>query len=500
MSMIEQLSQALAAGNASQAQQLITAISQQQDSANAQVPLINLCLKHGFHQQGLQCFARAATDEQFALQILPLLQEPLLKSSAELTLAYLTVAHQAQPQNLQLLLTLADNQLQFNQLQEAEQVLTKALQTHSHPEILARLAEVYFRWNRFHDAKACAQLGLAMSANNPQSLINLAVVEKALNNLQESARLFSQALELESNNFYAHINLAHLYLTTGQFKLGWAENEWRWQDAHCNKEMLPLPEWQGEQNVDHHLLLWADQGLGDQIQYLSLLPQVKAKVTVKVDSRLHSLLTETCTLLDADYQGDFSEFDSQLSLGSLPRFLVHQFSDLKPSTAYLQLPSPVAGANLKTNQKRWLGFSWRGGRFGTAAASRSLELSLWQPLFALENIQWVNLQYDATEQEIEWLASHNVITPEFDLKNDLLQLAGAMTSLDGYFGVDNSTIHLAGALGVKSWLLLTPIADWRWFTDAEYCYWYQSVQLLRTLPLNNEALAAFYQSAQALLA
>lgn len=481
--MIEQLQHALNAGDNHQAQVLIAKISEQQASPQTQVPLVNLCLKHGFFDLGVQCFAKAAKDDHIALQLLPLLKEPLLANNPDLAYAFIDAAISTQADNLSFILSVADCLLGQQNLIVVERFLRQILQNSVHNEILARLSEVYFRQNQLHEAKACAQMALELSPENPQSYINLAVLEKALQNLPESARLYSKVLELDENNFFAHINLAQLCLMSGEFELGWLENEWRWYDSNCHSESLPLPLWQGQQETDHHILIWADQGLGDQIMYLSLLDRLSARFTVKLDPRLMDLLPQSINHLPIDYSGDYSEFDSHISLGSLPRYFVKGFEDFNPKPAFLNVSANGKNTLIDSN-KKVIGFSWRGGSFGTGGGLRSLPLEQWQTLFSqfpATDYQWLNVQYDSTAEEKQWLQEHGVETPEIDLKNDLTALSDVLSQLNYYIGIDNSTVHLAGALGVPSVLLLTPVADWRWFTEEHYCYWYQSVKLLRAL-------------------
>ena len=489
--MLEQLQSALDNGNKLQAQSLISAISDQQTSPHAQISLVNICLKQGFFDLGVRCFAKAANEESVALQAIPLAQEPAMQKNRELAIAFLHSAHVAQPKNLSIVVALADLLLAADQPDRVEALLKEALKVQPHAEILARLAEAYFRLGQFHDAQACATLGVEMTPNNPQAYINLAVVEKALNNLPEAAKRFSQALQLDGENFYAHINLAHLSLMSGQFELGWNESEWRWLDAQCKREQFPLPQWQGEQDTNHHLLLWADQGLGDQIMFLSLTSKLNCQFTVKVDPRLKPLLPAGVKALPEDYQGDYSEFDSHISLGSMAGFLIKSFSDFSPAKAYLK--REAENGNNQTPSIKRIGFSWRGGRYGTSGGNRSLSLDIWNSLLAAQPVQWVNLQYDTTAEERQWLSEIGVETPDIDLKDDIVGVSQLLTGLDGYIGVDNSTLHLAGALGVKSTLLLPNVADWRWFTEAEHCYWYESVKLSRALPVTAANKALFIE-------
>jgi len=495
--MIEQLQQALSTGDHTTAQHLIRQISAQQTSAQAQIPLVNICLKHGYYDLSVQCFAKAANDEKIALQVMPLIKEPTIQKQTELSIALLKVAQQAQPNNLAIITAYADFLLANNRPLQVEALLNDVINRSPHPEILARLAEAHYRLGKFHEAKACALLAMEMAPSNPQSYINLAVIEKALHNLADAAKNFRRALQLDGDNFFAHINLAQLSLMTGQFALGWQEYEWRWHDKNCHQEQPPLPLWDGECLPEQHLLLWADQGLGDQIMFLSLLNRIPCRVTVKVDPRLQPLLPADIGFMAADYSGDYAEFDAHLSLGSLPYYFIHRFADFSPRDYFLT--ADAKAVNLHEAEKRLVGFSWRGGRFGTEQGLRSLPFSVWENLLTLDGIQWVNLQYDTTEEERSWLANKGVITPDCDLKNDLVKIAATMLNLERFIGVDNSSVHLAGALGVPTNLLLTAIADWRWFTEAEHCYWYKSVSLHRLLPLQTDSGSDFITGLQRII-
>ncbi len=135
--------------------------------------------------------------------------------------------------------------------------------------------------------------------------------------------------------------------------------------------------------------------------------------------------------------------------------------------------------------KKIIGFSWRGGSAATRKFSRNIELDVWAEFFIREDCQFVNLQYDTTDSERKKLEAMGVVTPDFNLKDDIDEMASCLQSLDLLISMDNTTVHLAGALGTKVWNIIPFSAEWRWFMEDEKSFWYKSMRLFRNKELSS---------------
>jgi hypothetical protein len=281
---------------------------------------------------------------------------------------------------------------------------------------------------------------------------------------------------------------------TGDFAAGWDAYEWRFR-CDMQERALPWPVWNGGSLTDKSLLIHAEQGVGDEILFASCVPDVaKAaqQCVFECDRRLAPLFARSFhEVVVVPRREDFQltpddvpvRVDERISAGSLPRFFRRAESDFPARSGYLSADAAAtktwrarlqnAGPGLK------VGFSWRGGKSANLRARRSTELAQWAPIFSTPGVRFVNLQYDDDGEaaRAQGAAVHDF--SDLDRRNELDRLAALISALDLVISVDNSTVHLAGALGVPTWVLLPFVADWRWMLDREDSPWYSSVRLFR---------------------
>jgi len=241
-----------------------------------------------------------------------------------------------------------------------------------------------------------------------------------------------------------------------------------------------------------HISLIADQGIGDQIMFmtclLDLLELNPNGLEIKCDPRLHSMINRSYPKIS--FSSEQSSPDQEVSLSSLPSVFRNNISSF-------QCRSPLFTPD---NQKRdyWkiklnglglglkIGFAWKGGTatHQRLASSKSFELKNLAPLFNIPNTQWINLQYGEVANEINTLKKsypniHHF--EEIDPLNEIETQLALISNLDLVIQIDNSSIHFAGALGVKSWLLLGHPYDFRWFSNGvdNQSAWYPSVRMIK---------------------
>lgn len=317
--------------------------------------------------------------------------------------------------------------------------------------------------------------------------------------IDAAIRHLRQAIALRPDFAEAHLNLGMLLLMQGHFAEGWEHFDWRWQTPGFTPFAPPShPRWDGAPLPEGTLLIHTEQGAGDAIQCLRFLPQVAARcqqLLLVAPSALHPLTVGLAANLSVLAPGTLTAdtFDAYLPIMSLPRVLgVTAEADIPNQVPYLRaephrLPLPDAGG-------RRIGLVWAGSPSFGNDRHRSIPLPTLAPLFAAtgEDSQWFSLQKGTAAQQHSALADPDLLTDLAPRLNDYGDTAAALCQLDLLISVDTAVAHLAGALGVPSWLLLPFNADWRWGLDRTDSPWYPSLRLFRQPTLGDweEVIAA----------
>jgi ADP-heptose:LPS heptosyltransferase len=296
--------------------------------------------------------------------------------------------------------------------------------------------------------------------------------------------------KLDDAKLYA--SFSYLYL--GRFAEGLDPYEHRW----TQKNIMPprdysSPRWDGKP-VPGVMLVWAEQGLGDQILYAGLLPDLKRyaeKVVVEVDRRLVDLFARSFPDIDlvgydlGPYRG---RIDAHAPFGSLAKHLRKGWGDFPPRhNGYLLADSGQAKdlrARLRADGRRVIGLSWisRNAKFGRF---KSAQLKDFQALLKSPGYRFVDLQYGDTAAERNSIERELGVRverlDEIDNMNDIDGLAALVSACDAVLTVSNTTAHLAGALGTPTWVMV-PFGRgvfWYWFWDRPASPWYARVQVRR---------------------
>jgi Flp pilus assembly protein TadD/polysaccharide pyruvyl transferase WcaK-like protein len=352
-----------------------------------------------------------------------------------------------------------------------------------------------------HDEAIVAyRQALALDSCSVLARQNLANVLRALGRLDEAEAQYRAVLDQQPLQADAAVQLGATRLSRGDFS-GWDEYEWRYWSGESLAGgppwPLPLPKWDGGTLAGRTMHLYGEQGIGDEIMFASCMAQVAhqaAKVHLWCEPRLATLFARSFpgVAVHAKPRGGLSPLlgpdanDAlRCSLASLPRFLRRAEQDF-PGTPYL---CADASATARWRERfgalggrLTIGLSWRGGGAPRAREARSIALAQLAPLFAIDGLQVVDLQYGDHGEEIARFnagaANPLAQFEDIDPLQDMDGFAAAITALDAVVCVDNSTAHLAGALGVPTVLLLPFQADWRWQRGRETSPWYASLRLL----------------------
>ncbi|MEO8442713.1 MAG: hypothetical protein ABI547_09515 [Betaproteobacteria bacterium] len=294
----------------------------------------------------------------------------------------------------------------------------------------------------------------------------------------EAAKYFTRALELRPAFEKARFNLAVTQLACGNLTAGWKDFDLRF-DPEFGSQQVPYfvfsqPAWQGENLRGKSLLVWGEQGVGDQIQFASLLPALierAGQVTVVCLPKLLPLFARSFPAAVVTAQmptGPAADFDFHCAAGSAARWLratVDSFPDRREyltadpaRVAYWRERCAAFGAGPA------VGFSWRSGNQRGDRVLWCTVLDDWRPLFDTAGVHWVSLQYDDCAAELDAARhAHGVDLrhlPEVDMLNDLDETAALMTALDLVIATPSTVSLLAAALGIETWQM-TYGYDWQ---------------------------------------
>jgi hypothetical protein len=319
--------------------------------------------------------------------------------------------------------------------------------------------------------------------NKLQALLNLLRVREAGELARHAAALYPDDADLRWN-------LAVAQLLLGDFDAGFAAHEARWQAAGFGSRPVAAiearPRWSGRESLrGGTILLFAEQGLGDSIQFLRYVPLVAAQareVWLQVPPALASLaagMAPNCRLLAAGEP--WPEFDWQCPLLSLPHAFRTRLADVPASIPYLHandLQVQQWQARLPADGRRRVGIVWSGNPGHGNDRNRSIALGLFRQL-AAEPCLFVSLQPQVRESDRAALAAWPGLLDLGPQLNDFADTAALLATLDLVITVDTSVAHLAGALGRPVWVLLPYCPDWRWLLERTDSPWYPTARLYR---------------------
>ncbi len=399
-----------------------------------------------------------------------------------------------QPDSLQLLGMIA---YQAGRHEAAAEMIRKAIAINEKSASYhSNLGTVLQAQGRLDEAAPCYERALALKPELAEVHTNLGNIRQAQGNLDEAVTCHQRALALQPELAEAHYNLGLAQLLKGDFTSGWHNFEWRWQskDHVTPMRAYPQPLWRGEKLASGRLLIWGEQGVGDEIMYAGLIPDVIRTgngCLLDCDARLKSLFARSfpsIEVVSGHAPGNDPEHDSDIAAhlpsGSLPSLFRTTNAAFAATQSPYLMADPVERERFRARYadgRRLVGLAWytknpRAGRY------RSIDLSLFAPLFARRDIRWVSLQYgdhDALENEAVAASAPIFIDRSVDQFTNIDVFAAQIAAMDMVVTIDNSTAHLAGALGVPAWVLLPFVSDWRWLQAREVSPWYPTLRLFR---------------------
>jgi hypothetical protein len=355
-------------------------------------------------------------------------------------------------------------------------------------DALGNLGNALLKLNRPDEALAAYDRALKIAPNNAQLLTNRAVALRRLDRPQEALMSAARALVEKPDCAEARFVAGVTRLTLGDFAAGWRGYEARWGvgGLALQRRDFTAPQWRGAEPISGKtILLHAEQGFGDAIQFLRYAPLVAARgahVVLEVRRDLMRLAASLPGIATLVAHGDaLPSFDYHCPLLSLPLAFATDEATIPTDIPYLRpVDDEVAAWRARLPQRRPLiGVCWSGERTYDNDLNRSTTLATLAPLLDVTGAQFVSLQRDVREVDAMLLARRSDVVsigPQF---TDFADTAAAIAALDLVISVDTAVAHLAGALGKPLFLLLPFAADFRWLRERSDSPWYPTARLFR---------------------
>jgi hypothetical protein len=344
-----------------------------------------------------------------------------------------------------------------------------------------RFAEAVSVFERAEELGSCAA-----ASNRGNSLLDLGRMEEAL-------KAHETAVERDPGSAGPRYNLALTQLRLGDWERGWAgyEARWRFREVHRAPRIFEQPRWRGEELDGQRILLHAEQGLGDTIQFCRYAALVAARggvpilqVQARTERLMRSLAVVCAGKAETAAMGrEPPEFDLECPLLGLPAVFGTTVETVPWTGAYLgaepasalerRAEFPDIGSRLR------VGLAWTGNPRYKADPQRSMRLEKLLPLLRAVNATWISLQKGEGAEQLAGLPKDVHVWDGSSGDRDLAETAALVATLDLVVTTDTCIAHLAGATGKPVWILLPHLADWRWMEETETTPWYPTARLLR---------------------
>jgi len=336
-------------------------------------------------------------------------------------------------------------------------------------------------------ALACYIQAIAVDHANAHAWNNYGNVIREMGYPDRAIPFLEQAQILDPASVTTKFNLAVSYLLAGDYERGWPAYESRWQYEHLSGVFPAWPRlWRGEDIQDKTLLLWGEQGLGDCIQFLRFIRDLRtrgARVSVQAPRAVLPLLGGDMIYQVTELGSDPGDYDYWSPMMSVPGHLGITLDNLESPARYIEADprsTDIWSVHLGAKRQPRVGMSWSGRRDSWINQHKSLGFDHVQRMIQQNpQVEWINLQIDAADHELECLRSLGVRSL-LDPTHSLADTAALIANLDLVISVDTAVSHLAAAMGCATWIMLNHYAvDWRWLLERGDSPWYPTARLFR---------------------
>jgi tetratricopeptide (TPR) repeat protein len=347
----------------------------------------------------------------------------------------------------------------------------------------SNLASALLALHQPEAALAHLQTALRLDPDYAEACDNMGGALLALDQPEAALPWFRRAVELDSGQVQARFGEAMALLALGRLREGFAAYEARWLDPRFRADTreYSAPLWLGETDpAGRTMLLHAEQGFGDTIQFARYAPLLRARgarVVLEVQAPLVGLLAPLADAVVASGE-PLPRHDFRTPLLSLPHACGTELDSIPAGVPYLARREPLAGLR---GPGLNVALTIAGNREHPEDGLRSLPAALLAPLLALPGVTWHLVAHELSEADAAWVAGHPALRRAAPPR-DFIDTAAVLAAMDLVLSVDTAVAHLAGALGLPVWTLLQHAADFRWLRGREDSPWYPTMRLFRQAP------------------
>ncbi len=392
------------------------------------------------------------------------------------------------PDNVELLNRRGVALLELGRTRQALEDFERALATDpENLDALGNRGNALFKLNRPAEAIEVYDGALERMPGNAALLTNRAIALRRLDRPHEALMSAARAIAEKPDFAPARFVEASVRLALGDFAAGWRGYEWRWGGALAGqRRKLAAPLWQGKESLaGKTILLHAEQGFGDTLQFVRYAPLLSARgarVVLEAQPQLVRLLSGMRGIDSVlPRQAPLPDFDFHCPLLSLPFAFGTELATIPAGVPYMAPPAEAVAAwrGLLPERRPLVGLVWSGERAHDNDLNRSMRLQTLAPLLDIADVQFVSLQHDVREHDAPFLQSHADVLRIGQEFSDFADTAAIIAQLDAVIAVDTAVAHLAGALGKPLLLLLPFAADFRWLRGRDDSPWYPTARLFR---------------------
>jgi len=366
------------------------------------------------------------------------------------------------------------------------------LHAHDHIDGLGNRGNALLALNRPQEAIASYDGGLRIAPKHARLLTNQAIALRRLDRPHEALLGLNRALVGNPDFAEARFVESLVKLTLGDFAAGWSAYESRWGTAALapHRRNFTRPLWLGDRPLaGKTILIYAEQGYGDTIQFVRYAPRLAAlgaRVVLEVQPELVRLLAGLEGIEVVPHGRPLPPFDLQCPLMSLPLAFRTQLSTIPADVPYIVPPAADVAAwqDRLPGPRPQVGLVWAGDQLHKNDANRSMRLETLRPLLDLPGLHFVSLQQEIGAQDAEVLRRVAGLQTGGPFR-DFAETAAAIARLDAVIAVDTAVAHLAGAMGKPLFLLLPFGADFRWLRERSDSPWYPGARLFRQHAFND---------------
>jgi len=400
--------------------------------------------------------------------------------------AYALKFYDKHPDKEPAMVRLTQSYIDIGEIKKAEEICAKTIQKFPKSGAAWIMAGTLQEFSYCNEELAQDCYLTAIENGSPSAYYHLGVSYQKTGRYDDAEKSYKKMIELLPQEEYSQASLGTLYLTKKDIKQGYEY----FQKREKSPELNTLKNlWDGKTYQEETLLLYCDQGYGDHIQFIRYIPFLTDKFkTIKVLTRTNCLkLFQNSYPKDKfpnvefyDELSQITNYDKYVTATDLPYYLNIDFDHIPYPDGYLTYDKEkyeyFKSKYFKTD-KLTAGLCWKAGGAGMRAAiNRTINVEYFKKLFGLKNIQFYSFQLDDIFDGCVKYPQMINLADELKTFDDT---AAAMQNLDLFISADTSCLHLAGALGIKSFLLIPYCSDWRWFENDKSTEWYSSVELFK---------------------